>query len=122
MSRVFCQSSNFGCLSIEATGFPNIPQGKFSLRINNSSVKKLIYGLYGATRTTFPFTMIYFFFYRQINFFASKPSPTEAILDLWEARTLIEEAPVTELTNILRAMGRQDAAVILERELGNAWV
>ena len=119
MSRVFCQSSNFGCLSIEATGFSNIPQGKFSLRINNSSVKKLIYG---ATRTTFPVTMINFFFYRQINFFASKPSPTEAILDLWEARTLIEEAPVTELTNILRAMGRQDAAVILERELGNAWV
>jgi len=61
-------------------------------------------------------------FFRQLNFFASKPSPTEAVLDLWEARSLVEEATVAELTNILRAMGRQDAASVLDRELANAWV
>ncbi|KAF6017051.1 UNC5C [Bugula neritina] len=59
---------------------------------------------------------------RQLNFFASKPSPTEAILDLWEARTNNDEVSVSELINIFRAMGRQDAVSILEREGGNAWV
>lgn len=60
--------------------------------------------------------------FRQLNFFASKPSPTEAILDLWEARTNNDEVSVSELINIFRAMGRQDAVSILEREGGNAWV
>ncbi|XP_067936377.1 netrin receptor UNC5C-like isoform X2 [Watersipora subatra] len=59
---------------------------------------------------------------RQLNFFASKPSPTEAVLDLWEARITSEEAPVAELINILRAMGRQDAVSVLEQNMGNAWV
>ncbi|XP_076458521.1 netrin receptor UNC5C-like [Babylonia areolata] len=51
---------------------------------------------------------------RYINYFATKSSPTDYILDLWEARHRHETA-VTELVNILRAMGRLDAAAVLEK-------
>lgn len=51
-----------------------------------------------------------------------KPSPTEALLDLWEARTSPDKASITELINILKAMARHEAAVILEKEMSNAWV
>ncbi|XP_013412210.1 netrin receptor UNC5C-like isoform X2 [Lingula anatina] len=54
---------------------------------------------------------------RYINFFASKPSPTEHILDLWEARHR-EETALTDLMNTLRVMDRFDAAAVLEKELG----
>lgn len=54
---------------------------------------------------------------RYINYFATKPSPTEHILDLWEARHR-EPSAVTDLLNIFRIMGRNDAASHLERELG----
>ena len=55
--------------------------------------------------------------YRYINYFATKSSPTEHILDLWEARHR-EESAVNELMNSLRVMGRMDAAVLIEKELG----
>ncbi|KAK0079336.1 hypothetical protein PV326_008800, partial [Microctonus aethiopoides] len=54
---------------------------------------------------------------RYINYFATKASPTEHILDLWEARHR-EASAVTDLLNHLRAMGRTDAATILEAQLG----
>lgn len=54
---------------------------------------------------------------RYINSFAVKPSPTDQILDLWEARHR-EPTAVTDLLNVLRLMGRTDAASLLERELG----
>ncbi|XP_059473091.1 netrin receptor UNC5B isoform X2 [Neocloeon triangulifer] len=54
---------------------------------------------------------------RYIAFFATKPSPTEHILDLWEARHRDSSASA-EFLNILRAMGRMDAAGVVERELG----
>lgn len=54
---------------------------------------------------------------RYINYFAVKPSPTDQILDLWEARHR-EPTSVTDLLNVLRLMGRTDAASLLERELG----
>ncbi|XP_034941233.1 netrin receptor UNC5B-a isoform X2 [Chelonus insularis] len=57
---------------------------------------------------------------RYINYFATKASPTEHILDLWEARHR-EASAVTDLLNHLRAMGRTDAATILEAQLG-AWL
>ncbi|XP_044010870.1 netrin receptor UNC5B-a isoform X2 [Aphidius gifuensis] len=57
---------------------------------------------------------------RYINYFATKASPTEHILDLWEARHRRPSA-VTDLLNHLRAMGRTDAATILEAQLG-AWL
>ncbi|XP_068082848.1 netrin receptor UNC5C isoform X3 [Anabrus simplex] len=57
---------------------------------------------------------------RYINYFATKASPTEHILDLWEARHR-EATAVTDLLNILRVMGRNDAAALLEKELG-AWI
>ncbi|XP_050391275.1 netrin receptor UNC5C isoform X5 [Patella vulgata] len=55
---------------------------------------------------------------RYIIFFATKPSPTEHILDLWEARHR-EETAVTDLMNILRVMGRMDAAAVLEKDMGS---
>ncbi|XP_058801895.1 netrin receptor UNC5C isoform X2 [Phymastichus coffea] len=54
---------------------------------------------------------------RYINYFATKSSPTEHILDLWEARHR-EPTAVTDLLNHLRVMGRTDAATILEAQLG----
>ncbi|XP_065342222.1 netrin receptor UNC5C isoform X2 [Cloeon dipterum] len=54
---------------------------------------------------------------RYIAYFATKSSPTEHILDLWEARHRDTSASA-EFLNILRAMGRMDAAGAVERELG----
>ncbi|XP_037084126.1 netrin receptor UNC5C-like [Pollicipes pollicipes] len=54
---------------------------------------------------------------RYINYFATKKSPTDAILDLWEARHP-EQSASTELLNILRIMGREDAAQIVEAQVG----
>jgi leucine-rich repeat transmembrane protein FLRT len=59
-------------------------------------------------------------FTRYINYFATKASPTEHILDLWEARHR-DTTAVTDLLNILRVMGRSDAASLLEKEMG-PWI
>lgn len=56
--------------------------------------------------------------FRYINYFATKPSPTEHILDLWEARHR-DSGALTDLLNILRLMGREDAALVLEKEAGS---
>ena len=48
-------------------------------------------------------------------FFSSQPSPTEAILDLWEARNR-ESTAVAGLVNTLRGMGRHDAAQVLDMD------
>ena len=54
--------------------------------------------------------------HRYTAFFATKPSPTEALLVLWEARS--REAAATQgLLGILRGMGRFDAAHLLEHDL-----
>jgi len=54
--------------------------------------------------------------HRYVAFFATRPSPTEAILNLWEARN--RESNATQgLLNILRGMGRFDAAHLLEHDL-----
>ena len=50
---------------------------------------------------------------RYVTFFATQPSPTEAILCLWEARNR-ELLALSNLMNTLRGMGRFDAAVVLE--------
>ena len=57
---------------------------------------------------------------RYINYFATKKSPTEHILDLWEARHR-EKSAITDLMNSLRVMGRMDAAAVIEKDLG-AWL
>lgn len=59
-------------------------------------------------------------YFRYVQFFATKPSPTEHILDLWEARHR-EESAITDLMNIFRVMGRGDAALVLEKDSG-AWL
>jgi len=60
-------------------------------------------------------------------FFASRPSPTEHILDLWEARHRGDDdessaAAITELVNSLRAMGRMDAAAVIDNYLQEPWI
>ena len=49
-------------------------------------------------------------------FFKTRPSTTEAILHLWEARNR-EILAVSNLTNILRGMGRFDAAAVIEQQI-----
>lgn len=58
---------------------------------------------------------------RYINFFATKPSPTDCILDLWEARNRASNA-LTELKQILNDMERFDAVTILDNCLGPNWL
>ena len=55
---------------------------------------------------------------RYTNFFATQPSPTEAILNLWEARNR-ESTAVAGLVNTLRGMSRHDAAQVLD--LDSSW-
>lgn len=54
--------------------------------------------------------------HRYVTFFATRPSPTEAILHLWEARNR-EILALSNLINILRGMGRFDAAAVLEQQM-----
>ena len=63
--------------------------------------------------------------YRHMAYFASRPSPTEHILDLWEARHREDDecsAAVTELVNSLRAMGRMDAAAVIDKYFQQPWI
>lgn len=54
--------------------------------------------------------------HRYVTFFATRPSPTEAILHLWEARNR-EILALSNLINILRGMGRFDAASVIEQHI-----
>lgn len=58
---------------------------------------------------------------RYINFFATKSSPTESILDLWECRHKNTSA-VADLAAILKNMGRNDAVKVMESCLGPSWL
>ena len=74
------------------------------------------------------------------NFFASKSSPTDSILTLWEsiqennplegslrmtssANILIKETlnPLSELLNLLRLIGREDVALMIEKDF-SPWI
>ncbi|KAL1514115.1 hypothetical protein ABEB36_003430 [Hypothenemus hampei] len=56
-----------------------------------------------------------------INFFAAKHSPTDCILDLWEARNRNSNA-LTELKQIFSDMERYDAVNVLDNCLGPNWL
>ncbi|XP_065163620.1 netrin receptor UNC5B isoform X2 [Atheta coriaria] len=58
---------------------------------------------------------------RGFIYFGTKSSPTDCILDLWEARNRQNNA-LTDLIRILRDMDRSDAAGILEKTLGPNWL
>ena len=54
--------------------------------------------------------------HRHMAYLDTYPSPTEAILNLWEARN--RESNATQvLIHILRGMGRLDAVNLLEHDL-----
>ncbi|XP_055346304.1 netrin receptor UNC5C-like isoform X2 [Paramacrobiotus metropolitanus] len=57
---------------------------------------------------------------RYINYFATKPSPTDHILDLWEARNR-EETALSDLLDHLRVMQRTDAVELLQSNLA-CWI
>ncbi|CAF0770421.1 unnamed protein product, partial [Didymodactylos carnosus] len=50
-----------------------------------------------------------------LQYFATKPSPTEHLLTLWDARH--SQDPLTDIINLLNQMGRSDAANIIIREM-----
>lgn len=58
---------------------------------------------------------------RYINYFATKPSPTDCILDLWESRHRQSNA-MTDLVQIFREMDRYDAVQVLDSCLGPNWL
>ena len=56
------------------------------------------------------------FYFRYPAFFGSRPSPTEAILNLWEAKNR-ESSATQGLLSILRGMRRMDCVRLLEQQL-----
>lgn len=52
------------------------------------------------------------------SFFSSRQSPTETILNLWEVQRGQDTNCVADLLNLLRVIGRQDCAQILEDDCG----
>ena len=60
-----------------------------------------------------------------IPFFEKQSSPTECVLSLWEVQHQTEgnntSNPINELTSHLKQMGRNDVALILEKDVG-PWV
>lgn len=57
------------------------------------------------------------------SFFAARASPTECILTLWEVQQAgeIGTNPLVDLLNLLRVIGRQDAALMIEKDFG-PWI
>ncbi len=49
------------------------------------------------------------FFFRYLQYFATKSSPTEHLLTLWEAR----QESLVNMINVLNQIGRSDAASII---------
>lgn len=66
--------------------------------------------------------MIFFFplSCRYLNFFGIKPSPTDQILDMWEARDS-EEGALMRLAGAFQEMGRHDAVTIVQKQMA-AWM
>ena len=60
-----------------------------------------------------------------VPFFEKQSSPTECVLSLWEVQQQTEgknsQNPINELTNHLKQIGRNDIALILEKDVG-PWV
>ena len=50
-----------------------------------------------------------FLFFRYLQYFATKSSPTEHLLTLWEAR----QESLVNMINVLNQIGRSDAASII---------
>ena len=59
---------------------------------------------------------------RYINFFATKPSPSDTLLDVWDARHADDQTACGELVNALRSMNREDCVGLLESSSAAAWI
>ena len=51
-----------------------------------------------------------------MDYFSSQPSPSEALINFWEERNTDPE-PLKTLGSLLREINREDAIIILERDL-----
>ncbi|XP_037956658.1 netrin receptor unc-5 isoform X2 [Teleopsis dalmanni] len=57
-----------------------------------------------------------------IAYFATKPSPTEQILNLWECKENNALKSITKLLLIFKEMGRQDVIDIITESIGPLWI
>ena len=64
----------------------------------------------------------------ETGYFQSRSSPTECILTLWEVQQQASYTnndssvnPLVDLLNLLRVIGRQDAALMVEKDFG-PWI
>ena len=57
------------------------------------------------------------------GYFQTRSSPTECILTLWEVQqhNHTQVNPIVDLLNLLRVIGRQDAAQMVEKDFG-PWI
>lgn len=87
---------------------------------NQSYSSRLAFAFITFISKIFFFDVFVIISFRYINYFATKSSPTDHILDLWEAREQ-ETNSLGNLLNILRVMGRGDAVQVVEKEVGS-WI
>ena len=48
------------------------------------------------------------------SYIEGQESPTEALLNLWEARGNLDQDPISSLCNLLKSIGYQEAAASLK--------
>ncbi len=61
----------------------------------------------------------------ETGYFQARASPTDCILTLWEVQNSnVQDGnsnPLVDLLNLLRVIGRQDAALMVEKDFG-PWI
>uniref|UniRef100_T1IHT4 Netrin receptor UNC5 n=1 Tax=Strigamia maritima TaxID=126957 RepID=T1IHT4_STRMM len=113
--RTSTVTSSSGCSSMVT-----LEPSQTAFRISAHLRRKLRHSLDPPTPTGHDWRMLAMLLNvdRYINYFATKSSPTDHILDLWEARNR-ETGAIAELLGYLRAMGRAELVAAVEKEMGS---